>query len=473
MKINKIIDSVISVMSLILTLLTLVFLKRIDILPLKYFLLVTIILLFINFISILFMCFKNKILKVIGYILIAFLMIFNIVSSYYIKTTDNFLNKSFTNIINKYTNTFLVITLNNDTLKEINDIKDKKLGYYNEIPHINEALKELNEYNISKTEYTDLNKIMEDLKNNNIKAILLENNLYNLIFNLNKNLTKTDYKILYKFDLTFDEIINTNKTTDKFNIYIGGTDFTEQFYDFNMIVTVNNKTNQILLTSIPRDYHINVYGKDKSDNLGYIGVWGLNTTMKSLEQLFNINIDYYLKINTDSLVKLVNLLGGIEYCSDEEYTTTHAMIQGSYNDTLGKKLHVEKKCKKYNGIEILTIARERLHVNGGDLKRQQNCQKILISIFNKIMTFNSLKNYDELLDSVSDLYTTNIKKEIITNLIKDKLNKNTNWNINTQSVNGTGEKGYVHLSNYVDYITVPNIESVNNATSKIKAILNS
>lgn len=472
MKINKVIDIVISVMSFLLTLLLLVFLKRIDILPLKYFLLITIILFFINFIGILFICFKNKILKVIGYIVITLLIIFNCIACYYIKTTDNFLNKSFTNIINKYTSTFVVVTLNNDEFKDVNDIKDKKLGYYKEIPHINSALNELKKYNIEKVEYNDLNKIMDDLKNNNIKVILLENNLYNLIFDLNKTLKKDDYKILYKFDLTFEEEINSDKNMESFNIYIGGTDFTEQFYDFNMIVSINKKTNKILLTSIPRDYHINVYGKDKSDNLGYIGVWGLNTTIMSLEQLFNINIDYYLKIDTDSLVELVDLLGGIEYCSDEEYTATHSMILNSYDDSKGNKLHVEKKCKQYNGIEILTIARERLHVNGGDLKRQQNCQKIIISIFNKIMTFDSLKNYNNLLDSVSNLYTTNISKDIITNFIKDKLNHNTKWTIDTNSVNGTGSRGCVHLSNYVDYITIPNMDSVNEATIKINKILN-
>lgn len=471
MKINKVIDIVISVMSFLLTLLLLVFLKRIDILPLKYFLLITIIIFFINFIGILFICFKNKILKVIGYIVITLLIIFNCIACYYIKTTDNFLTKSFTNIINKYTSTFVVVTLNNDEIKDINDIKDKKIGYYKEIPNINSALNELNDYNIDKVEYSDLNKIMDDLTNNNIKFILLEENLYNLIFDLNKTLNKKDYKILYKFNLTFEEEIDSDENMEAFNIYIGGTDFTKQFYDFNMIVTINKKTNKILLTSIPRDYHINVYGKDASDNLGYHGIWGINTTIGSLEQLFNINIDYYLKINTNSLVELVDLLGGITYCSDETYTTTHSTILDSYDDSKGTKLYVKEGCKDYNGVQILTIARERMHVTGGDAKRQQNCQKILISIFNKVMTFDSLKNYNKLLDSVSNLYTTNVSKDIITSFIKDRLSNNTKWTINSQSVTGNGSKGYVHLSNYIDYITIPDMDSVTNATNKINQAL--
>ena len=108
-----------------------------------------------------------------------------------------------------------------------------------------------------------------------------------------------------------EEVIN-----DSFNIYIGGVDFTNEIYDFNMILSI--KDNKVLMTSIPRDYHIKIHNTDISDNISYIGINDINEKTKSLEQLFDININYYIKINTNSLVNLVDMLGGIEYCSDIE-----------------------------------------------------------------------------------------------------------------------------------------------------------
>ena len=60
--------------------------------------------------------------------------------------------------------------------------------------------------------------------------------------------------------------------------------------------------------------------------MGYHGAWGITTSMKSLEQLLNIKIDYYVKVRTNSLVGVVDTLGGITFCSDKSFYTTHATI---------------------------------------------------------------------------------------------------------------------------------------------------
>ena len=159
---------------------------------------------------------------------------------------------------------------------------------------------------------------------------------------------------------------------------------------------------------------------------------------------------------------------GIEFCSDKSFYTTHATIVDSYNDSNGNKLYVQKGCKVYNGVEILTISRERLAYSGGDRQRQKNCQSILISIFNKATSPSIIKNYQSVLNSISSLYTTDIPKEVITDYIKDILDNNTKWTFNTQSLNGYDSSGYVHLTNYVDYIMIPYQSSVNSASYNIK-----
>lgn len=259
-----------------------------------------------------------------------------------------------------------------------------------------------------------------------------------------------------------EEVIN-----DSFNIYIGGVDFTNEIYDFNMLVSI--KDNKVLMTSIPRDYHIKIHNTDISDNIAYIGINDINEKTKSLEQLFDININYYIKINTNSLVNLVDMLGGIEYCSDIEYLTTHSMILDSYNDSLGNKLYVTKGCRSYNGIEILTIARERLKV-GGDSVRQRNCRKIFISLIDKILSFESLSYYEELLNNLSNLYETNIPRDVITNIIKN-IGNQVKYEIKEQEVNGNTTKGMVRKNTVYDYVMIPNYDSVEEASNNIKNIL--
>ena len=142
---------------------------------------------------------------------------------------------------------------------------------------------------------------------------------------------------------------------------------------------------------------------------------------------------------------------------------------GTYDDTIGNKLYVSKGCKKYSGIEILTIARERKAYPDGDRQRQKNCQAIMISIFNKMVSPELITNYSNILSAVSNLYTTNIPKELVTELAKNTIN-GAKWSIEQQSVTGRNSSGYVHLSNVIDYVMIPNQDSVNQASLKIKMI---
>lgn len=469
---------IIAFILLVLNILLFIFTNSLNILTTNYYLLVFGVLVIVEILSLLLISRKKRIISIIGYIVGVLLIIINISGIYYVKVTDNFLDKSFGNDKKEYTNTFYVVSLTNNS---VDNITNSNLGYYLDTPNIDQAIKELNyKYKVNIVKYDNITSMFNKL-GVDINYILIEKNIYNYTFEKDKTLNKDNYKIIYEYTLTFKENTdnqttdnsNNNDTTntekDNINIYIGGTDFTNQLYDFNMIVSINKKSHKILLTSIPRDYHIPVYGKGgRRDNMGYHGAWGITTSMKSLEQLLNIKIDYYVKVRTNSLVGVVDTLKGIEFCSDKSFYTTHATIVDSYNDSKGNKLYVQKGCKIYNGVEILTISRERLAYNGGDRQRQKNCQSILISIFNKATSPSIIKNYQSVLDSISNLYTTDIPKSLITDYIKDILNNNTKWIFNTQSLDGYDSSGYVHLTNYTDYVMMPYQDSINNASYKIK-----
>lgn len=462
---------IITLINSLFTLFFAIYICKLNLLSIKYTILIIFIFIIMNMGILLLISRKKSGMKYIGYGLTAILLLMSSIGIYYISKTNDFLNKSFNNATNTYTNTYYIMTLNQDKYKELTDVKI--LGYHENIPNIKEALSVLKKtVSTNNIEYEDFDHTFDALKNEEIDSVIMEKTLYNFIVEYDSNFKKDNYKIIYSFDVTLEEENDeVSHEGDTFNIYIGGTDFTELYTDFNMIVTINKKTHKILLTSTPRDYYVELYGKGGSkDLLGYAGVWGTNTSKKTLENLYGIKIDYYVKINTKSLVGLVDTLGGVEFCSDISYTTTHAMVMGTYDDTIGKKLYVNKGCKNYNGIQILTIARERKAYPDGDRQRQKNCQQIMINIFNKMTRAENIVNYTSILNAVGNLYTTNIPKDLVTELARNTVNHMGGWKFETQSVTGRDSRGYVHLSNIMDYVMVPDKESVNKASQKIKAI---
>lgn len=459
-----------SIINLIFTILLSYFMISLNIIPTKYLILIIGVLLGIDLISIILIKNKKKAVRGIGYFISILMVLISSIGTYYISTTNNFLNKAFDNAVKTYTNTYYIVALKNSELEEISDLKDESVGYYEAIPNIEEALKELNKkVAIKEEKYDDILSLLKDLKLKKISATIIEENIYKAL--TENSINHDDYKIVGQFDLEVEEeqeeIVDDGNS---FSVYIGGVDFTEKNTDFNMVVTINKKTHKILLTSLPRDYYVTISGKGMKELLGYVGYFGINTSRKTVEDIFGINIDYYIKINTESIVGLVDTLNGVQFCSNSSYTTTHAMIMGDYDDTKGKKLTVTKGCRTYSGIEILTIARERKAFADGDRQRQRNCQDIMISIFKKMANADNITNYSNILNAVSNLYTTNLSKDIVTELARDTVN-GASWTFEQQSVTGRDSSGYVHMGTVKDYVMIPNTDSIAVAQEKMKKII--
>ena len=412
--------------------------------------------------------------KIIGYVLSGLVIAISGVGIYFVEIADNFVTKSFTEgKKDYYTINYQVLVKSDSQFNVIEDIKDNKIGYYNVLPNIEDAKKELEKkVSYEAVEYTDIVNNFNDLNRNKISAVLIEKEIYEGLKDGLDTIKSKKYKVLYEFSIQVEQEIEKKEANGNgFNIYIGGPDFTGTNYDFNMVVTVNKDTRKVLLTSIPRDYHVPIAGKGMSDNLSYAGIWGINTSMKTVENIIDEDINYYVKVNTDSLVGVVDTLGGLEFCSNKAFTTTHALIRDSYRDTTGPKLNVARGCKKYSGIEILTIARERVALAGGDRARQENCQQIIIKIANKMASAGSLANLNKILDSISKLYTTNVPQELIQEISKDVIAGNK-WTFDQQSVNGGDSRGKVHLGTVEDYIMLPSVPSVDKAKLKIREVMN-
>lgn len=465
-RISFIIKTVIIILLVLLGTIALIDMNKIGVLPTKYLIMSIIFIILLIALAGLLMFLKKTWKNIIGYVLSGLLIIGFGIGIYYLKTTNDFLDNNFSTETITYSSEYYIVSLNNDMYTEKNI---KEVYYYGDLPNFDVLSKKYKDYKYilgDDIEYL-INKLGTD-----VTYMVIEKNTYHLFFDMMSDYDVNNYKILKTLNIDVTEEIKKSEEIkdNKINIYIGGTDFTNQFYDFNMVITINTDTHEVLLTSIPRDYYITVAGKGRRDILGYHGVWGVNTQIGSLNNLLDININYYVKINTHSLVGLVNTLGGLEFCNNyKAYTSTHSLVLDTYSDNK-EKLYVKKGCNYYNGIEILTIARERLAYPGGDRDRQKNCQRILISLFNKLTKMSNLLKYNDILNAVSALYTTNIPRDLITSNVKDMIDNKTKWTFKTQSLNGGDSRNFVHLSNIKDYVMEPYQDSINNARNNIKSL---
>lgn len=459
--------NILSIIAVIVFSIFLYFLFSINILPTKYLILIILVVSILIILSIVFINLKKKVVRVIGVVLIIISIILSGVGSYYLYYTNNFLNDSFSNV-KKEVSTYYIITNKDNKYKE-KDIKGN-VYYYENSTNIKKALNIVKEnFSVKTSSYDNVTSMLNDIINKEIDFILIDKNSYSVVTNLDSTINQDLFKIVYEFDIEEEQEESVEKTS--FNIYVGGTDFAG-LVDYNSIITVNMNTYEILMTSIPRDYYMDIYGMDgKKDSLSHMFAFGEDKAMKSLEQFFDVKMDYYVRVNTESLVDLVDAVGGITYCSDQAFTTTHALILNSYDDSGKQKLYVKKGCQELNGIETLTVARERNAFVGRDRVRQQNCQKIIIAIFDKLKSTNSLANYNEILNSLSDSYTTSIPRNVITNMAKDTLD-GAEWKFVTQSVDGSDKwDADIAILNGKGYAMMPNMADVENARNQINKVL--
>ena len=354
--------------------------------------------------------------------------------------------------------------LDNCNIKELKE--SDTIEYYKYSRSIEKALKKLGNYNYVSSDAAS--KSMENVTNNNSYFLIASVN-YDYLMESTNLYSRDNYKIIGEFNVK-EEIKKNNTIKNVYNIYINGLDFTGIMRDYNLIATVNLNTHKIVLTSIPRDYYIDVPAYNMKDTLMCLGSLDSEVSKEALEKLFDIKIDYTVNFNTTSLVNIVDAVNGVDFCSDYDFTTTHALVTNTYDDTKGKKLHVNKGCKTYNGTEILAIARERNAFPGRDRYRQKNCRQILINIAQKLASATTLTNYTEVLNSFDGLYTTDMNDKTVKSLIKSAL-ENKNFEVVEQSVDGTDGIGIGHLGTQESWIMNPDMNTVNAATTEIKKVL--
>ncbi|WAW14167.1 LCP family protein [Peptostreptococcus equinus] len=271
-----------------------------------------------------------------------------------------------------------------------------------------------------------------------------------------KVIYSTDFK--GKNKLAHKEI----KKNQPFNVYISGIDTFGKISnvsrsDVNLLVTVNPKNNKILITTVPRDTYTKIAGggNDEYDKFTHSGIYGINSSVKTMENLLDTDVNYYVRVNFSTLIKIVDVLGGVDVDNKQAFSV------GSYYFDAGK-IHL-------NGKEALVYARDRYHQENGDMDRGRNHEKILAAIIDKATKANSMADYQEMLNVATESSETNMPKTKIIELINRQINMNKNWDYQMQDLKGQGTMGkpsYAMPGSRL-YMFVPYDESIRLIKSEI------
>lgn len=402
----------------------------------KYLLALGGILLFVNLVLDFFL-FRKRVKKKPKRVCTVFALLFSIIfliGSFFIFKTFGVLD----DMSQDYkTYTYHVLVKSDSNAEKIEDIASKNLGYYNDNSSATKkALEKLDTVVRTKSDsYGNLDGLGKALINDETDAILLENSQKIKLENagggsaLNNSDSSTgDASVLSNFGdktkviYTFKVRVKVDSkgidvTKDVFNIYISGMDEYGKVSeisrsDVNMILTINPKTKQILMTNVPRDYYVQLHDTTGyKDKLTHAGTYGVDTSIKTLEDLLGIKLDYYFKVNFSSLENIVNALDGVDVYSEYDFQSWNG-----YNFTKGYN-HVEGKA-------ALAFARERHTFTDGDNQRGKNQQALIEAIFRKCTSSSIITKYNSLLDSLQDSMITDMSMKSITSLAKMQLRDN-------------------------------------------------
>ena len=273
-------------------------------------------------------------------------------------------------------------------------------------------------------------------------------------------------RVLYHYGIETELEQKTADVGEPFNVYISGIDVdgpiaTNSRSDVNIIMTVNPNTKKILLTTTPRDYYVQIpdISGEQRDKLTHAGIYGVDASMRTLEQLYGIDISYYTRVNFSSLVKIVDTLGGVDVDSDFEFTA------GGYQFKQGMN-HLD-------GKQALAFSRERYSFEDGDNQRGKDQEKVLTAILNKAMSPAILSNASALIADVSDSVQTNMTQEEMAKFIKMQLNDGASWTIESQAASGNGDTQACYSSGDQPlYVMWPDEAVVQSISAKMNEILN-
>ena len=260
-------------------------------------------------------------------------------------------------------------------------------------------------------------------------------------------------------------------TTEPFVVYLSGVDnrgeLTEDARsDVNILAVVNPLTKRVALINTPRDYYVDLAGTDSKDKLTHAGLYGVQTSMDTLGNLYGIQVDHYVRINFAGFIDIVDALGGVDVYSDQAFTSVGS--PGYYDPT-----DFVEGWNHLDGAAALAFARERHAFATGDIQRGINQMKVIDAMLDKIKSPALLTSYSKLLAAVSDNFVTSLSSNQITALVRMQLSDFASWDIENYSVTGSSSSSTHCYSAQGQklYVMKPDEDSVAAAQALIQSVL--
>lgn len=283
-------------------------------------------------------------------------------------------------------------------------------------------------------------------------------------------------KIVYEMDIKTELNLGGGSddtlTKEPFTVYISGIDTYGEVSatsrsDVNIIAVVNPSTHQILLITTPRDSYVPLYGpgveQGAMDKLTHAGVYGIDTSMETLGELYETDINYYVRLNFTSLIDIVDILGGVDVDSEVAFTT---------GDESGCIVEVKEGLNHFNGEQALAFSRERHNLEDGDNQRGKNQQAVITGLLKKVISPTMLLKAPSIMNQISKDVEMNITRDQLNTLIKDQLGTNATWTIQSVALTGEGGQDYCYSASsqllYVMYPDEEDLQSIIDLTNVVE-----
>lgn len=409
--------------------------------------------------------------------------------NYFIYKTDNTFD-IVTSLADSTATSTSIVVLKASEIKKEKDLQGKKIGTILEMDKepTERMLKDLDKDKIkySTNDYESLDDLMEALYNSKVDAICLNEKYRDILHDVDSGYFhfQTDSRVVHqnvhytkvkKSDNPSDPVNNITKNA--FTVLVSGNDSygtlqdSNTRSDANLLLTVNPKTGTILMTSIPRDYYVELACPEEEacpegayDKLTHSGLMGIKTTERTIENALGIDINYNVRINFSSVVNLVDALDGIDLDikKGEEVDIFYTNSQPGLS--VGKH-HVD-------GETALAFARERHAYADGDNQRVRNQQKVFKAMFKRIISPKMITNYGKFMDALAVAFDTNISGNEISDFVKYELTKMPKWKIESYAIASDGDNQFCYTSQAYASVVKQNEIMNKVAKKKIQAVLN-
>lgn len=414
------------------------------------------------------------IISVISLILCAALAVTSVVGLVFYKNTVRTLDHN--TQINYETNAISVIVMVDSGYDTLDDIDGKTIGVNpnTDQENIANAISELKEsVDVEYVEADDFEELSDMLYDGDVDAILV-NEAYRAMLEVNHEKFDYETKVIHQCeyktekDTATDSLKETNIQNGIFTVYISGIDTygkvsTKSRSDVNMLLTVNTKTREILMVSVPRDYYVTLGTIGQKDKLTHAGIYGIDESVATLSKLYDTDINYYYRINFSSLINIVDVLGGIDVYSEKTFVP--------WGDV---DLTIHEGINHMDGRMALAYARERKTYASGDNHRVANQQDVLEAIIGKVFSLDTLMNYDNFLESLEGTFETNMSTDEIMAFMKMLLNDAghlDDWHIERVYATGSNARATTYSMPHRSlYVMEPDADSVSEITDLIHRI---